>query len=318
MAIASNSPPFPTIEDNINFILRCLDLIQLLRKVERQEDEAVLELRGLFSKMLLEQELPHRILQSVADTLRAEIFLPPLGEMLSKLLALLKEIHTLSYGQSLFCEITFDSLLHHEKICQLISVAPNSLPEKDAQLTTDLIKSLLVILTEHGCAVLDGVENTQSNKSECPELMFNQKMQELVMLLHDHMFAEISNSGSNVSGTHVWILLENHLSVYFESVRRILKKAEEVLLRTSKEEIVFSTLQITMAGSMLNKVLHFMLLPINHNFQKLLDHVIFLLKGLNSIIRKCSGSLKESFENEYFDDGKIWFFGELLISQFNI
>ncbi|CAG7693965.1 unnamed protein product, partial [Allacma fusca] len=315
-------PPFSTEQEHQNFVVLCLKLLNghcsllvtknnfLCASIDRQ----ICELRKLFFNML-DMNLPACVQQAVGETLLtgAPILLPPLKEKLNLLLDMLKNVSELSKGQTLLCGVIFTSLEDHQQIAYILGMARPPNPADlfllgDLHSTKKLITLLLQILAYELEKRLDLLEeNRDGNEAEAPLSSFNQRLHDLLTSLQNHIFAHCFCVGEarNEFDLFIWDLQCDHFNQLFTFATKSFQRIGEMLLKHPEYHVkLASIMYVTLAGSMLSRVIHTIVLMAGNPFNSLIGPLLKLLVSMENIVRKLPSAEVQKYNDEWSPDAQ--------------
>ncbi|XP_050295909.1 probable E3 ubiquitin-protein ligase HERC1 isoform X2 [Anthonomus grandis grandis] len=273
--------PFKTQADHYNFVLLSLKLLctHFHLCIEGNLDTAVLNkyataLRTSLFR-LVDLEAPEDIHNLAKEVLNigAPLLLPFLNERVEFLHQHLSSGNALSQGQQMLLTIILSSLENPMHIASLLgyTTVTEKGKELDGKMTATLMHTLIESFTKNTEETLESILQymaiTTRFKWQSPGNFKTIHLQRLLSALQNHMLANhiisIQNDAKPLTEDD---FLVKHLLTLFEFAIKVLKKAANILDEyPSSLELLYNVLQDSIAGSMLFKILHSLLLmPVNY------------------------------------------------------
>nr|CAH7744976.1 unnamed protein product [Callosobruchus chinensis] len=291
--------PFETPEDRDKFVLHALKLLatHLNLCVTGNHSEVLANhakaLRtDLFA--LVNMVTPKEIHAAAKEVwhIGASLLLPQLNERMEFLhqhLSHLNNGNELSAGKEMLLSIVMNSLEEPLHISAILGYSSSSekLGIKDLNMTSTLLDTLLMCYTKHTEAILDSIVNHMSLESKYkwrhPENQNMYDLQKLLSSLQNHMLAEYTVCPMNRDPYPDNNLLAQHLALVFMFAVRVLKRAANILvMHPTCLELLYNVLLESVAGAMLFKILH-SLLMVKMSFMKQMHP--YLLKLMDPLDR---------------------------------
>ncbi|ODM97024.1 putative E3 ubiquitin-protein ligase HERC1 [Orchesella cincta] len=309
--------PFEDESDHHQFIVLCLNLLNSHCALMVQKpvthlspgmDKEVTSLRTLLFQML-DMELPSSVQSSVGDTLLtgAPILLPPLKEKLFLLLEMLKNVDSLSKGQTMLCGVIFNSFEDHQQTACMLGLAkPSKQTDEftllDLRLTENVMTTITQILSAQVIKRLEFIDEIED-----PIGTFYQKLHELLTSLQNHLFAHCicSKEARQAVDEGLSNLMINQLLILFQENVKIYRKVSEILIRNPKHYIrLASILYCTVGGSMLSRVVHTLLLTVDGSYSGmvLISPLISLVLNMEDIVRKIPVEEVQAYYDDWIVD----------------
>ncbi|XP_069694063.1 probable E3 ubiquitin-protein ligase HERC1 isoform X1 [Periplaneta americana] len=306
-------PPFPTFGEHHQFVLLCLKLLcaHLSLALTGGLATSVLgsqarPLRHLLFR-LVDIPTPACVKTVVSETLAigAPMLLPPLRERMELLHSLLPQGPDLTNGQKMLLGIILTSLEDHSHVSSLLGYSfsaesEDHLGSQDLHLAEVLMKTLLRNLSFHTEECLNELEkNLDKGQAELAESS-NQvtHLHNLLSSLQTHLLAYCSiNTYDSPMLSLSITLLQNHLSILLPLTCDILRKAAHIVQNFPNcLSQLYGILHQSLAGAMLSKILHSLLLLPVSCVQSLLFHLLGILAPLDCLNRLLPESVH--FEQE--------------------
>nr|CAD7425857.1 unnamed protein product [Timema monikensis] len=294
--------PFSTPEEHHKFVRLCLKLLSahLSLALKGGLTSSILgnqakPLRQLLFRMV-DINTPPSVKSAVNETLNigAPMLLPPLLERMELLHTLLPNVSKLSNGQKMLLGIILTSLEDHAHVSSLLGYShtqevKNRLSnDDDLHLAQVLMKTLLRNLSSHTEDCLNDLEKSLEKGQVEMAVAINPvcHLHDLLSSLQTHVLAFCAAQGQEVNLLS-WStkLLQNHLrlllplaSDIFEHAARIAQKYPNSLNQ------LYDILIQSLAGSMLSKILHsLLLLPVSYFQPMMLFSMLNLLTPMDHL-----------------------------------
>ncbi|KAK7862054.1 hypothetical protein R5R35_011478 [Gryllus longicercus] len=300
-------PPFPHPDDHHRFVSLCLKLLcaHLSLALTGGLASSVLgsQARPLMHLLfrLVDIPTPKNVEAVVNDTLAigAPMLLPPLRERMELLHSLLPQGSNLTKGQKLLLGIILTSLEDHGHVSALLGYSHWTEPVSSASRTADsdlhshlrlaevLMKTLLGNLSAHTMECLDSLEKTleQGENVVSDSVSSVSNLYTLLSSLQTHLVAYCSMSNNEFPAVNQSIeLLQNHLKILLPLASDIFTSSASIA--SSHPGAVchlFGVLHQSLAGAMLSKLLHSLLLLSVPSVQPLLFHLLGALTTLDKL-----------------------------------
>ncbi|XP_021933596.1 probable E3 ubiquitin-protein ligase HERC1 isoform X3 [Zootermopsis nevadensis] len=296
-------PPFPTFGEHHQFVLLCLKLLctHLSLALTGGLATSVLgkqarPLRHLLFR-LVDISTPTSVKTVVSETLAigAPLLLPPLRERMELLHSLLPQGPDLSNGQKMLLGIILTSLEDHSHVSSLLGYSFSSesmgrLGSQDLHLAEVLMKTLLQNLSFNTEECLNELEkNLDKGQAELAADSSSQvtHLHDLLSSLQTHILAYCSvNKHDSPLLVSSITLLQNHLSILLPLACGILRKAAHIVQNFPNcLNQLYGIILQSLAGAMLSKILHSLLLLPVACVQSLLFHLLGILMPLDCLNR---------------------------------
>nr|CAI5839110.1 unnamed protein product [Callosobruchus analis] len=291
--------PFETPEDRNKFVLHTLKLLSThLNLCVSGNHSRVLanHAKALRTDLfaLVNMVTPKEIHAAAKEVLYlgAPLLLPQLNERMEFLhvnLSHLNNGNELSAGQEMLLSIVMNSLEEPLHVSAILGYSSSSekLGIHDLKMTSTLLHTLLKCYTKHTEDILDSIDNHMSLESKSkwrhPENQNMYDLQKLLSSTQNHMLAEHTVYPKNRHPYPDNNLLANHLSDVFTFAVKVLKRAANILvMHPTCLELLYNVLLESVAGAMLFKILH-SLLMVRVSFMKQVHP--YLLKLMDPLDR---------------------------------
>ncbi|CAH1979985.1 unnamed protein product [Acanthoscelides obtectus] len=294
--------PFETPEDRCKFVLHTLKLLAThlnLCATGNHSEVLAKHAKPLRTTLfaLVNMVTPKEIHAAAKEVLNigAPLLLPQLSERMEFLdthLTHLNNGNQLSAGQEMLLSIVMNSLEEPLHVSAILGFSRNSekLGVKDLKLTSTLLHTLLKCYTKHTEDVLDSIDAHMSLESKSkwrhPENQNMYDLQKLLSSLQNHMMAAYTVCPKNRHPHPDNDLLANHLSDVFTFAVKVLKRAANILvMHPTCLELLYNVLLESVAGAMLFKILHSMLMMRMSFVKQVHPHLLKLMEPLDRFNR---------------------------------
>ncbi|XP_068081364.1 probable E3 ubiquitin-protein ligase HERC1 [Anabrus simplex] len=312
--LESCPPPFPKIGEHHQFVSLCLRLLcahlslaltgGLANSVLGSQARPLMHL--LFR--LVDIPTPACVETIVNETLAigAPMLLPPLRERMELLHTLLPQGSNLTKGQKMLLGIILTSLEDHGHVSALLGYSHWTEPEdrlssQDLHLAEVLMKTLLRNLSANTVECLNELEkNLDKGQTDvCDGVSTVNSLHNLLSSLQTHLLAYCSMSNSDSSLVLQSItLLQNHLMILLPLACDVFSKASVIAGNfPAALNHLYDMLYQSLAGAMLSKILHSLLLLPVSCVQPLLFHLLATLGPLDRLNRLLPAGTHCEFDN---------------------
>ncbi|XP_049838129.1 LOW QUALITY PROTEIN: probable E3 ubiquitin-protein ligase HERC1 [Schistocerca gregaria] len=291
--------PFPTPEEkhlfvSLNLRLLCAHLSLALTgglgsAVLGRQAKALRQ----FLFRLVDLSTPPCVEKIINETLAigAPMLLPPLKERMELLHSLLPQGLNLSKGQRMLLDIILASLEDHGHVSALLGFSSWSEPEEqlDVQDLKALMETLLCNLCNH---TLDNLSALVQNSDEMEPIVSDKStpipnLKHLLSSLQDHLLAYCCMGSKNMELLlQSTTILEDHLNSLFSMACKIFDHTTGLVERfPTAYSHLLGVLRDSVAGNMLSKVLHTLLLQEISFVQDVMFCLLSLMPSLSSLIK---------------------------------